>query len=450
MSGPSRRAVLGAVPGLASAVALPTVGGAAASPTNVLCVVVDALPAAVVGPHPRDPDGRLAGCMPRLRRLATEGFVLRSAIAAHAQTAPALAALWTGRPGSETGAMRRGLLPDPELPVLLDHIAGQPSLDVLTAGRVGLVGRRGATGVTRLLSDMGVAEGGNDAVVDVFTAAMANQPPGRPWLGVVGLRGLSVLEPVARRLRGLDRAPDLGLPDRSLPPSPDPTLPDAEATRIGRDLRAGTLSADAPPGLWRHLAWLAERQLVALDRQLGTLVDGLAGTVHAGRTTVIVTAATGHPVGRHALAVSGAPYAHTLEVPCVVWGGDSGGSDALVSGLDLAPTVCDLLGVPQLPGARGYSMRPLVEQTAGTWRRSVVAEAHIDARAMRTSEFWYVRYPGPEEHLFHARNDVPQLRNLVADTGYQSTVHDLRTRLAEHASTLTPCAAAEAGWPGDP
>jgi len=438
----NRRQVLGATPGLA---AMSGVARGAIAPTNVLILTVDALPAQVVGPHRRDPGGTWSAVMPRLGRLAKDGFVFRSARAVHPEPGPAAAAMWMGRPGSETGAMRTGQPASREMPLLVDHIAESGGADVFVVGGLGVPGRRPGPRVAELLSSHPVD---NRAVATTTAAALSNQPPGRPWLGVVRLTGLSQLEATAGAWKALERSPDFGLPDRELPPAPDRAVPEAEPARIGVVDRPDRSKWD--DATWRHLLWSAARTAGSVDRHIGDIIDVLDSTVHAAHTLVIVAAHCGHPLGRHGLDTTGTPYSHTLDVPLVMRAaGVAGGVDALVSTIDLAPTVCDVLGVPQLPDARGYSVRPLLDRTAGTWRRSVVSESHIDARTIRTAEFAYTRYPDGGELLFHTRNDPEEARNLAIDTGYASTVADHRARLDDHATTLAPTPAAEAGWPSE-
>lgn len=66
--------------------------------------------------------------------------------------------------------------------------------------------------------------------------------------------------------------------------------------------------------------------------------------------------------------------------------------DALVSHMDLVPTLCDLLQVPALPETHGTSLRPLLEGQATAVRESVFSEinTHVQMepiRSVRTLDF---------------------------------------------------------------
>jgi arylsulfatase A-like enzyme len=443
----NRRQVLGAGTAAASGLWVPRAGRAASGDYNVLCVVVDSLPAEVVGPHPRDPEGVWSRCMPRLNQVAAQGFVARSAVAVHPEPGPALAAMWTGRPGSETGAMVGGLPAARDLPILSDWIAENGAADVFVAGGPSVPGRAPGKRVEVVLSDERSAELGNEAVVRAVTGVLRNRAPGRRWLGVVNLRGLTSLDGLLLARSRLDRAPDFGLPDRDLPPAPPRDAPDGEPALIHAAVRAPLDLSTWTDKLWRHHLWEAQPRLAQLDRQLGALLDVLAGTVHRDNTVVMVTAACGHPLGRHGLARFGAPYATALDVPWVFGNIPAGKTDFLVSGLDVAPTLCDFLGTPQMPSARGYSIRPLLDQKTGAWRQAIQAEALIDGRVVRTAEFSYVRFRGEGgELLFHRRNDPLEQRNLAEAPGYSSTVASHREYLVQLEQFLEPTEASDRGY----
>ena len=190
MSRWSRRQVLGSAPALLPVSSWGT-APAASHGWNVLCVVVDSLPASVIGPHPRDPAAVWSRAMPSLGSLARQGFVLRSARAVHPEPVAGMAALWTGRPGSETGAMLRGLPVAHSIPVVTDWVADTGGVDVWTAGGPLVAGRRPAAGVHSLLSGEQQGQCDNFDVARTAAHCIRNRPPGPPWLGVLTLRGLS-------------------------------------------------------------------------------------------------------------------------------------------------------------------------------------------------------------------------------------------------------------------
>jgi N-sulfoglucosamine sulfohydrolase len=146
-------------------------------------------------------------------------------------------------------------------------------------------------------------------------------------------------------------------------------------------------------------------------------------------------------------------------------GGFSGGKiiDALVSHLDLFPTVCDLLEIKPPTRLEGYSLLPLVNDEKFTIRDEIFSEINFHAayepqRAIRTSRWNYIRRFGsyrhpvlsncddglakdiwrehdwsshhlPDEELYDLIFDPGENANLVGDEHAQSELNDLRSKL---------------------
>jgi choline-sulfatase len=110
----------------------------------------------------------------------------------------------------------------------------------------------------------------------------------------------------------------------------------------------------------------------------------------------------------------------------------------LVSGLDVAPTLCDFAGIEGLPKARGLSLRPLLEGRADApWREFLVADTHRTGRMVRTPEYKYIAYQGdPATQLFDMRSDPGELTNLAPDAAKADTVRDLAGRLSSWEKSL--------------
>lgn len=93
-------------------------------------------------------------------------------------------------------------------------------------------------------------------------------------------------------------------------------------------------------------------------------------------------------------------------------------SSAIVSNVDIAPTIVDFAGA-SLP-ADGRSMRPLLTGAASSVRSSVLLE-HLRGVSsvptycgVRTPGFAYVRYATGEQELYRLGKDPHQLRNVAS------------------------------------
>ena len=236
----------------------------------------------------------------------------------------------------------------------------------------------------------------------------------------------------------------------SLPPA---NLPDTPETR--RDMAAFKASARS------------------LDQGVGAVLDVLEETGLADDTLVLLTT-------DHGLAFPGAKatlYDRGLGVMLIVRGpgGFSGGKviDAMVTHLDIFPTLCELAGVPLKPWLQGSSLLPLLEAPDRALHQEIFAGATWHAayepqRAVRTLRWKYIRRFGdrdlpvlancddspskdvllrhgwgerrlPREQLYDLVFDPNEAANLTDRGDAQPVLDDLRRRLDEWmAATADP------------
>ena len=210
---------------------------------------------------------------------------------------------------------------------------------------------------------------------------------------------------------------------------PPPNLPDTPETRL--DMAAFQESARS------------------LDQGIGAVLDAIDAEELAENTLVICTT-------DHGLAFPGAKatlYDRGLGVMLILRGpgGFYGGRaiDALVSHIDLFPTVCDLIGAQRPPWLQGESLLPLVNGETKEVRDTLFAEktyhvAYEPERCVRTpvianiddgpskdvvlSNGWAQR-PLPTEQLYDLLHDPNEANNLAGVPAFQSVLEDMRTRL---------------------
>jgi arylsulfatase A-like enzyme len=125
-----------------------------------------------------------------------------------------------------------------------------------------------------------------------------------------------------------------------------------------------------------HVEALYDGEIRYVDAQLERLFSGLDAGVRA-RTLTVVTSDHGEEFGEHG-SMEGHQwtlYDEVIRVPLLLRGPgvEAGVVDALVSTLDIAPTLLDLLGVAAPDSFAGHSLRPLLADGAPV-RELVFAE----------------------------------------------------------------------------
>jgi arylsulfatase A-like enzyme len=201
----------------------------------------------------------------------------------------------------------------------------------------------------------------------------------------------------------------------------------------------------------------------SLDRGVGAVLDALDVAGFAERTLVILTTDHGaaFPGAKATLTDRGVGVFLILRGP----GGFTGGraTDALVSHVDVVPTLCELVGVDPPDWTQGISFLSLTDGRAVRVRDDVFAEgtyhaAYEPQRMIRTDRWKYIRrfepraapvlpnvddspskdvwvehgWPGwllDDQQLYDLVLDPNESRNLATDPAYQHVLDDLRDRL---------------------
>ncbi|MGD9694485.1 MAG: sulfatase [Thermoleophilia bacterium] len=364
---------------------------------------------------------------PRLQGLAEEGIAFRRAFCAASTCSASRACLLTGQHAHSNGMLglaHRGW----SLNDYSHHI-------VHTLRRAGY--RSTLIGEQHISKEPGII--GYDEVVKIATTRatdvapvtidLLRDAPAQPFFLSVGF--FETHREFFRPTEGEERY--------TLPP---PNLPDTPETR--RDMAAFNASARS------------------LDAGVGAVLDEIDALGLRENTLVICTTDHGmaFPGAKTTLTDRGIGVFLILRGP----GGFEGGrvSDALVSHVDLFPTVCDLLDIERPAWLQGVSLLPLAEGAPAV-REEVFAEgtyhaAYEPQRAIRTDRWKYIRRfddrvlpvrantddsPGKElwlangwsdrpidrEQLYDLMFDPAEMRNVAGDPALAGVEADLRGRL---------------------
>jgi len=368
----ARAAALAMVMALATLAGLPSGCGRRGHP-NVLLVTFDTVRADHVGCY-----GATPSPTPNLDRLAREGVLFERAMTPVPLTLPSHATMMTGQIPSRHGVRVNGayILP--------------PSAETL-AEAFGRAGYQTGAFVSAFVlhRQFGLAQGFDaydDSLVDERSAPLTT----------------------ARALRWLDRR-DARRPFFLWVHFYDPHTP------------------WTPPRAYRALPLPSayDQEIAAADGSLGEVLEWLRAHRLLDRTIVSVIADHGEGLGDHGEAEHGLfLYQESVHVPWVIrvpGAKPAGGrSTALVGTIDLAPTLCELAGLPSLPEVSGVSLRGVLRGGPEPDRRGVVLETDYPResfgwaplRGLRTPEWSWIRAPQPE--LYRLSDDPHERTNRAA------------------------------------
>jgi N-sulfoglucosamine sulfohydrolase len=326
---------------------------------------------------------------PNIQQLANQGVVFRQAFCAVPTCSGSRACLVTGQYGHSNGMLglaHRGFV----LRDYREHI-------VNTLRRAGywsaLIGEQHISTRPDLIGYDRVVKVETSHVASVTPIAielLASRPP-EPWFLAVGF---------FETHREFFAPSSVGDVLYSRPPA---NLPDAPETR--RDMAAYKASARA------------------LDHGVGAVLAALDATEAVNDTLVLFTT-------DHGIAFPGAKatlYDRGLGVALIVRGpgGFDGGRviDALVSHLDVYPTLCELARLEPPPFVQGRSLLPLARRETHEIRDAIFAEATFHAayepqRTIRTQRHKYIRRFGDRDRPVLANTDDGPSKDLLLRLGW--------------------------------
>lgn len=181
---------------------------------------------------------------------------------------------------------------------------------------------------------------------------------------------------------------------------------------------------------WRYYIWAYYRHVEMADAVVGHVLNALEDSGYANDTIVIFSSDHGDGHGRHRKMFKNVLYDEVVKVPLVFSCPgriieNRQDTVHLVSGVDLAPTLCDLAGVAPLPDQCGRSLKPLLADDPTEWREFVIAEDSLGGRMIRTPDFKCITYENDSVHqLFDIRKDPWETTNLAEEERYASIVNE--------------------------
>ena len=206
-----------------------------------------------------------------------------------------------------------------------------------------------------------------------------------------------------------------------------PNVPDLCAERARRDLA----------GCWAHVT--------ALDAELGRLLAALEASGQAGRTIVVFTSDHGDMLGSQGRQRKEQPWEESVRVPLLVrWPGRVPAgrtSAALVSTVDLAPTLLGMMGLEVPARMTGADLAPLVRGRADAGPAAVLLQEIVpldeglyqgvgEWRAIRTPRYTYARRRWGEPWLLYDNEADPyQQANLAASAEHRGLREQLEAEL---------------------
>jgi N-sulfoglucosamine sulfohydrolase len=326
---------------------------------------------------------------PNIQRLADQGVLFRKAFCAAPTCSASRACLLTGQYGHNNGmlglAHRGWSLNDYHQHLV--HPLHETGYYSVLIGEQHIAKRPDVIGFDRVVK---IPTTRVDTVAPAAIEILSEPPP-EPFFLSVGF---------FETHRDFLNPPSLRDSLYSIPP---PNLPDTPETR--RDMAAYKASARS------------------LDQGVGSVLEALDANGLADNTLIVFTTDHGlaFPGSKATLFDRGLGVMLILRGP----GGFGGGKvlDALVSHIDVYPTLCELAGIERPGFLQGTSLLPLVNGERTSIRDEIFAEmtwhaAYEPQRAIRTDRWKYIRRFGGRTTPVLANCDDSPSKSLLLELGW--------------------------------
>jgi arylsulfatase A-like enzyme len=175
------------------------------------------------------------------------------------------------------------------------------------------------------------------------------------------------------------------------------------------------------------------------DYAIGLVLSRLKELGLDNNTVVILVSDHGDTMGRHHfMSKDFAFYEPAMRIPMIIRAPNRKGgitnSDP-VSGIDVFPTLCDLLGLPKPSHIPGQSLVRRWEGRESDPERPIFAAQGTPKKnravMLRTPRYKYARYDDGGTELYDLSRDPDELQNQVDSPEYASTVSKLKAQLDE-------------------
>ena len=372
---------------------------------------------------------------PAIDRLVREGYAFTKAYCAMPQCCPSRASWYTGRMSKEHGVVVNAHPIDPDVPDLGQWLRRE-NYDCVYTGKWHVTGRELHASFDVLQPQHGMGELNDGNVARSAVAYLKNRASDKPFFLSVGFLNPHDCCFPAMAHGGPGKYAFAQKIEGELPPLPENF--DDEYARRGRPNVRQWSRRD-----WQYYIYQYYRMVEMVDAEIGRVMDALRASPYAANTLVIFASDHGDGLGFHSKTSKGFLEEEAFRVPTLAWwpGQIPGGvrdGEHLISGVDIAATICDYAGAPPLPKTTiARSWRPIFEGRAEPWRDYVIGETSVGPLSVAVRDARYKSIIELENtRLYDLEADPLETRDLAGGARYADIVARHRAHFREYISQI--------------
>jgi choline-sulfatase len=403
---------------------------------------------------------------PAMDSLMAKGMRFEKAYATNPVCAPSRFSLLTGHYPSDVGmrenAKSKGT--EPFVPLAMGHAFRAAGYKTLYGGKVHLPGK--LADITACGFDL-LTSNERDELAEKC-AAFLKRPHDRPFLLVASFinphdicfqaitahaqqGGEGKANPAVQTMRQAEKLPE-GVSEEKFyqtlcPPLPDnfePTEPEPKGIPAGL--------ADRPfmpwvrknwgENPWRLHRWTYCRLTEMVDRQVEIVLDAFRAAGLEDNTIVVFTSDHGDMDSSHRMEHKSWTYEQAARIPLMIQyppltkAGLVDTTHLVSNGLDIYPTLCDLVGVKPPADLPGRSLKTLLGgEEPSSWRKDLMIQTQF-SYCVTDGRYKYTLFDsaGPEELLCDLQTDPGEMKNLAAMKEHSEVLDRMRKAMAEQAA----------------
>ena len=188
---------------------------------------------------------------------------------------------------------------------------------------------------------------------------------------------------------------------------------------------------------WQRIIQSYLASITFVDRKIGQVLDALEASPYRDNTIVVLWSDHGYHLGekntfqKHTLWERSASAPLIISLPPSMNGEKHRGkTDAVVSLIDIYPTLLDLCGLPPNDKVEGRSLKPLLHDPNADWDHPALTYRKDGGRSLRNERYRYIEYGDGSRELYDHQNDPNEWHNLASDPTSATVLEELGKQLS--------------------
>jgi len=188
---------------------------------------------------------------------------------------------------------------------------------------------------------------------------------------------------------------------------------------------------------WDLIMAFYDSEVYEADQEFNKIIETLKREELLNKTIIILYSDHGDEFGEHGDYSHGEHlYDESIHAPLIIFipGMESKEINALAQGVDIIPTILDLVGIKTSKQAQGKSLLPIIKDEKEDIRKYAFSEGLSNLFSIRSKEWKYITNFKGNEELYNLKQDPGEKENLISTE--PEIAYKMKEKLKEHLKTF--------------